>query len=96
MENLKARYRAGKVGDGEVTDKLTLARSRFLAPICERMAYYDSRPGLVEEIMLKGTRRMRQIGAETMGEVRKAMGLDRVLDRMRRASNEDRMTPKGL
>ena len=51
---------------------------------------------LVEEILWKGTQRMRRIGAEAMSEVRKAMGLNRVLDRMSRASNEDRMTPDGL
>ncbi len=85
VENLKARYRAGTVGDGEVKETLTLALNRFLAPIRERMAHYDGQPDLVEEILLTGTRRMRQTSVETMGEVRKAMGLDRVCDRMLRA-----------
>src|SRR5262245_58308296 len=52
VEDLKARYRAGKVGDAEVKQRLTAALERFLAPIRERMARYEGESGLVEEILL--------------------------------------------
>ena len=49
------------------------------------MAHYESQPGLVDEILMDGTERMRDIARETMREVRKAMGLDKAMKRMRRA-----------
>ncbi|HEX2568713.1 MAG TPA: tryptophan--tRNA ligase [Polyangia bacterium] len=85
VEDLKQRYRAGQVGDAEVKEKLTAALNRYLDPIRERMARYQADTGLVDEILFHGTQRMRQIAQETMREVRKAMGLDRAMVRMRRA-----------
>lgn len=84
VEDLKSRYRRGEVGDREVKEKLALALNRFLAPIRERMHHYEQQPTLVDEILLSGTQRMRRIAAETMAEVRKAMGLDRTMVRIRR------------
>jgi tryptophanyl-tRNA synthetase len=78
VDEIKARYRAGAVGDGEVKEELTSALNRFLDPIRERSARYAVRRGFVEDILTIGTRRMRAIAAETMRDVRRAMGLDRV------------------
>lgn len=85
VEELKARYRAGTVGDGEVKDRLTAALNGYMAPIRERRARYESDAGLVDEILYQGTMRMRDIAEETMREVRKAMGMDKAMKRMRRA-----------
>lgn len=85
VEDLKTRYRAGAVGDVEVKERLTVSLNAFLDPIRERMARYASEPGLVDQILLEGTARMQQIARETLREVRKAMGLDRTMVRMRRA-----------
>jgi tryptophanyl-tRNA synthetase len=85
IEDLKTRYRAGTVGDVEVKERLTVSLNAFLDPIRDRMARYASEPGLVDQILLEGTARMQQIARETLREVRKAMGLDRALVRMRRA-----------
>src|SRR5208283_2011305 len=79
VEDLEKRYRAGKVGDREVKDKLARALNNFLAPFRERMASYQSKPALVDEIIWNGTLKMRQIAAETMREVRERMGIGRVL-----------------
>lgn len=98
VDALKARYRAGTVGDGEVKERLNVALEATLAPIRERMAYYTSQKGLVDEILLEGTQRMRGIASETMREVRKAMGLERTLTRMRRSAESRRRkteAPKG-
>ena len=48
VEDLKARYRTGKVGDVEVKQRLYEALERFLAPIRERRARYERDPKLVE------------------------------------------------
>jgi len=75
VEDLKTRYRQGKVGDVEVKRKLARALNAFLEPFRERRARYESQPGLVEEILYAGTRRMRQEARETMALVREAMGM---------------------
>jgi len=77
VDDLETRYRAGKVGDTEVKEKLAVALNDFLAPFRERMAVYRSKPALVDEIIWSGTLKMRQIAAETMREVRARMGIDR-------------------
>ncbi|MGQ9668067.1 MAG: tryptophan--tRNA ligase, partial [Anaerolineae bacterium] len=51
VEDLKARYRAGRVGDVEVKEKLAIALNNFLDPIRERRAYFAGQKGLVERII---------------------------------------------
>ncbi|MGB9776719.1 MAG: tryptophan--tRNA ligase [Anaerolineae bacterium] len=75
VEDLKARYRSGKVGDVEVKERLAAALNGFLEPIRERRACYEDRPGLVEEILAAGNERMRAEAEETMRLVREATGL---------------------
>lgn len=75
VEDLKRRYRRGRVGDVEVKRKLAAALNRFLEPIRERRAHYASQPGLVDEILLEGTRRARTETQRTLAEAREAMGL---------------------
>ena len=41
----------------------------------ERRARYEQQPGLVEEILREGSRKVRALAAETMERVRAAMGL---------------------
>ncbi len=83
VEDLKTRYRAGRVGDVEVKEKLTIAINNFLDPMRERRARYDE-PGLIEEIIVNGTEEVRQITQATLQEMRKAMGLSGVWNRFRR------------
>jgi len=75
VNDLKARYRQGKVGDVEVKKKLARAINDFLNPIRERRAYYEQRPGLVEEILREGTQRMQAEAQETLEQVHDAMGM---------------------
>lgn len=90
VDELKERYRKGAVGDGEVKDKLTIALNDFMTPFRERMAYYESQKGLVDEILVDGTERVQGLARETMREVRKAMGMDKAMKRMRRATEKRR------
>jgi tryptophanyl-tRNA synthetase len=73
VEELKQRYRAGRVGDVEVKQRLARALNAFLDPIRERRARYAARPGLVEEIVVEGTRRAREIARQTLAEAKDAM-----------------------
>ncbi len=61
VEDLEKRYRAGKVGDMEIKEKLARALNNFLAPFRERMALYQSKPGLIDEIIWNGTLKMKQM-----------------------------------
>ena len=75
VEDLKQRYRQGKVGDVEVKKKLARALNATLDPIREQRAHYEAQPGIVEDILAEGNRRMRIEAAQTMALVRQAMGL---------------------
>lgn len=75
VADLKRRYETGRVGDVEVKKKLARALDEFLAPIRERRAELAAEPGLVEDVLATGNRRMREEAAETMELVRSAMGL---------------------
>ena len=78
VEDLKRRYRQGKVGDVEVKQKLAAALNAFLDPIRQRRAAYAATPGRVDEILVEGSQRMRSEAAETMTRVRQAMGMYRL------------------
>ena len=73
VDDLKARYRAGKVGDVEVKVKLAAALNAHLDPIRERRAAVISQPGRLKEILFEGSRRARAAAEETMGRVREAV-----------------------
>ncbi|MEX0893657.1 MAG: tryptophan--tRNA ligase [Gemmatimonadota bacterium] len=75
VEDLKARYRQGTVGDVEVKKKLFAALEAFLEPVRARRAEFAAQEGLVEEILHAGNERMRQEAAATVTAVRHAMGL---------------------
>jgi len=75
VAELKERYRKGKVGDVEVKRKLARAINRFLDPIRQRRDHYAAQPGLVEEILMSGNRRMRKESERTMALVHEAMDL---------------------
>ena len=75
VQELKERYRQGRVGDVEVKRALARAINEFLTPMRERRAQYEAQLGLVDDILIAGTRRVRGIAQETMGLVYDAMGL---------------------
>jgi tryptophanyl-tRNA synthetase len=75
VNDLKERYRKGQVGDVEVKRKLARAINNFLEPLRERRAEYEAQPGMVDDVLIAGTRRVRGIAQETMGLVYEAMGL---------------------
>ena len=87
IEDLKTRYKAGKVGDVEVKEKLTTAINNFLEPIHERREKYEA-SGLVDEIIVRGTQRAREETQQTLYAMKKAMGLTGVWNRIRRKAEK--------
>ena len=75
VDDLKARYEAGKVGDVEVKTKLAAAINARLDPIRERRAAALARPGDLREIVMEGSRKARVTAVQTMQRVREAVKL---------------------
>jgi len=75
VEDLKVRYREGKVGDVEVKTKLAAAINAMLDPIRERRAQALARPGYLREVLMEGSQRARQLAGDTMERVRAAVKL---------------------
>ena len=76
VEDLKTRYRAGKVGDVEVKTKLAKALNARLEPMRARRAELMRRPDALKEILMEGSRKARGITQETMERVRDAVKLN--------------------
>ena len=48
----------------------------YLKPIREKRAYYEEHPEEVDEILMEGTRKAREVAKETMKKVKEAMKLN--------------------
>ncbi len=88
VEDLKARYRNGRVGDVEVKEKLTQALNAFLDPIRERRRQFADDSGFVEEVLYEGTMHIQKIADETLSMMKKAMGLAGVWNRISRLARK--------
>jgi tryptophanyl-tRNA synthetase len=75
VDDLKARYRTGKVGDVEVKTKLAAAINAMLDPLRDRRAKTLEKPARVREILIEGSRKARGVAEETMERVRAAVKL---------------------
>jgi tryptophanyl-tRNA synthetase len=75
VDELKARYRAGTVGDVEVKKRLALALNAYLDPMRARRAEVLAGPSAVRDILFEGSRKARSVAQETMERVRSAVKL---------------------
>jgi tryptophanyl-tRNA synthetase len=73
VDDLKSRYRSGKVGDVEVKTKLANALNARLEPLRARRAAILAEPDRLKEVLFEGSRRARAQAADTMARVRDAM-----------------------
>lgn len=87
IDDLKARYRTGSVGDVEVKLYLVEVLEAALAPLRERRQHF-AEPGLVDQLIVEGTGRVREETEATIREMRAAMGLTGVWNRLRRSAGE--------
>jgi tryptophanyl-tRNA synthetase len=88
VEDLKTRYRKGAVGDVEVKERLIVAIEAFLSPIRLRRAEYENQSGLVEQIIYEGTLRTQEIANHTLSDMKKAMGLAGLWNKISRKARE--------
>jgi tryptophanyl-tRNA synthetase len=75
VDDLKARYRAGNVGDVEVKTRLARALNAYLAPLRERRREVMAHPARLREVAVEGSRRARVQAQATMDRVRDAVKL---------------------
>ena len=68
--------RAGKRGCVACKKQLAANINKTLEPIRQKRKYYEERPELVDEILIKGTEKARATAKKTMKKVKKAMKLD--------------------
>lgn len=76
VDELADLCKKGKIGCVDCKNKLADVIEDLLAPIRERRSRYEKNPALIDEILLDGTRRARDVAQKTMDEVRAAMHLD--------------------
>jgi tryptophanyl-tRNA synthetase len=76
VDDLKERYRTGKVGDVEVKKKLAVAINNLLEPMRERRARAEANPALVRDALDAGSRAEREAGDEMLQRVREALKLN--------------------
>ena len=75
VDDLKTRYREGKVGDVEVKTKLAKAMNTMLDPMRERRSEVAARPERIREIAIEGSKKARAVAQATMERVRDAVKL---------------------
>jgi tryptophanyl-tRNA synthetase len=75
VEEFKARYLKGKVGDVELKHRLAEVLNAYLAPLRERRAELISQPKKLLEVLFSGTVRAKFIAQQTLEETHQKMGL---------------------
>lgn len=76
LDELKAHYTRGGLGDGTVKKLLINILEELLAPIRERRQYFEQNIPEVYEILRKGSEKARETAAQTLDEVRRAMHIN--------------------
>lgn len=76
LDELKAHYERGGLGDVKVKKFLNNVIQRELAPIRERRKLWEQKTSEVYEILRKGTFEAKEVAAQTLYNVRKAMKIN--------------------
>ncbi len=76
LDELKAAYQHGGIGDMKCKKLLNKVINRMLDPIRARRAEYEKDIPEIFNILKKGSDAAREVAAQTMDEVRKAMRID--------------------
>ncbi len=76
LEEMKAHYQRGGLGDSIVKKRLLDVLQTFLEPIRKRREEYAKDPSMVMDILRKGIQRANAVADQTLKQVRKAMHLD--------------------
>lgn len=76
LDELKAHYTRGGLGDVKVKKFLAAVLQEELEPIRKRRAEYEKDSSFVTEMLKEGTRAAREKAAATLADVKKAMGIN--------------------
>lgn len=76
LDELKAHYAKGGLGDVKVKKFLFEVLEDILTPIREKRAYYEQHLDLVDEILLEGSKKAREVAKNTLNKVREAIGIN--------------------
>jgi tryptophanyl-tRNA synthetase len=76
VEELKAHYRRGGLGDSIVKKRLNEVLQELLTPIRKRREEFAKDPEAVMRILFEGSKKAKQTAALTLEEMKKAMFLD--------------------
>lgn len=81
LDDLKAHYRRGGLGDVKVKKLLIAVLNETLDPIRERRRYFEARIGEVYKVLEAGSARARDAAAATLDDVRSAMKINYFSDK---------------
>lgn len=76
LDELKAHYQRGGLGDIKVKRFLNYVIEDTLAPIREKRRYYEQHIPEVYQILFTGSEKARRVATETLKKVKSAIGLD--------------------
>ena len=76
LEELKEHYQRGGLGDMKCKKFLNEVLNKFLEPMRQRRAELETDIAEIQNILKRGTEQAREVGAQTMDEVRRAMRID--------------------
>ncbi|BCL76209.1 tryptophan--tRNA ligase [Jeongeupia sp. HS-3] len=76
VEDLKAHYRRGGLGDMVIKRQLEQRLQALLEPIRARRAEFAADPAEVMRMLAQGTDKARAVAAQTLAEVKAALGLN--------------------
>ncbi len=75
VEELKAHYRRGGLGDGTVKKRLEGVLKELITPIRERREELAKDPDYIMDVLRQGTDKCRLITQQTLDEVKDGLGL---------------------
>lgn len=73
LEEMKAHYQRGGLGDSIVKKRLLEVLEAFLSPVREQRAFFAKDPAAVWTLLQEGTKRARAVTEQTLCEVKEAM-----------------------
>ena len=76
LDELKEHYQRGGLGDMKCKKFLNEVLNKFLDPMRQRRAELEKDIAEIQNILRKGSEQAREVGAQTMDEVRRAMRID--------------------
>lgn len=80
VNDLKARYIKGSVGDVEVKEKLLKAHLTYFQPFREKRKELEKNNELLVNILSQGAQKAQNLASETLNKVEEAIGLTKVFN----------------